>query len=140
MQEVEVSNGCGDVTHGEGPLWFNLTLPPNFPPLSQLQFSEQLFMQVNFSHIPKFPNHETDSTIHNVDISNTLHTPSKWTSGRSIQLAIDREAVPLEVMEGIKRRNERFRTQIKLVFNEISSSEWSPLCESPIFQPCLSSK
>ena len=97
-------------------------------------------MQLNFSHIPNIPNHGTDSTIHTVDISNTLHTPSPWTGGSSIQLAVDREAIPLEVMERIKRRNERFRTQIKLVFDGISSSEWSPICESPIFQPCLSGK
>ena len=142
VQKMELSNSCSDVPNGDGPLNFNLTLSSDFPALSQYQFSDQLQVQLklNFSLIPnpnpKIPNQRIDSINNMVDISNTLHT--KWTGGKSIQLAIDKVAVLQQVMERI--RSERFRAQVKLVFNGVTAGEWSPICESPIFQPCLNSE
>ena len=136
---MELYNSCSDVAFGDGPLNFNLTLSSYFPALSQHQFSDPLQVQLrfNWSLIPTIPNQRIDSII--ADISNTLH--ARWTDGRSILLAIDRAAVPQQVMERIRSDDkERFRAQVKLVFNGVTAGEWSPICESPIFQPCLDSE
>ena len=65
---------------------------------------------------------------------------AQWIGGRSVLLEVDRAAVPGSVMQKIMRDNGRFRAQVKLVFNGVTAAEWSPVCESPIFQPCLESK
>ena len=142
---MELSNSCSDVPNGDGPLNFILTLSSDFPALSQYQFSDQLQVQLklNFSLIPnpnpKIPNQRIDSINTMVNISNTLHT--QWTGGRSIQLAIDRAAVPQQVKERIRSDDkERFRAQVKLVFKGVTAGEWSPICESSILQPCLDSE
>ena len=135
---MELSNSCDDVTHGEGPLYLILTLSSPLPFLTQQQFSDSLQLQLllNFSIIPRIPNQRTDTIIHSVDIS----TLSEWSDSRTVQLEIDRTAIPVEVMERIKSGRERFRAQMKLVLNEVTAAEWSPVCQSPIFQPCINSE
>ena len=137
LELVELSNSCGDVTHGEGPLYLILTLSSPLPFLTQQQFSGSLQLQLllNFSIIPRISNQRTDTIIHSVDIS----TLSEWSYSRTVQLEIDRTAIPVEVMERIKSGRERFRAQMKLVLNEVTAAEWSPVCQSPIFQPCINS-
>ena len=138
---MELFNSCDDIIYGYGPFNFNLTLFSDFPALSQYQFSDQLQVQLklNFSHISKIPNQRTNSIDHNiiiVDISNTLHT--QWTGGKSIQLAIDREEVPEQIMERIRSDDkEIFTAQVKLIFNGLTAGEWSLISESPIFSPCI---
>ena len=135
---MELSNSCGDITHGEGPLRFNMTLSSDFPALSQqLTDPLQVQLQLNFSLIPKIPTQRIDSSMI-VDISSTLL--NQWTGGRSVQLEVGRAALPRQVVERIMSSNERLRTQVKLIFNGVTAAEWSPICESPIFQPCLPSE
>ena len=137
---MELFNSCGDIAHGEGPLRLNVTLSSNLPALTQHQHL-QAELRVNFSLIPKIPNTDNqgiDSIMHTTDISDTFH--NQWTGGRSVQPEVNRAAVPEHVKERIMRGKERFRAQVKLVFNGVTAAEWSPVCESPIFQPCLSSE
>ena len=137
---MELANGCGDIAYGEGPLLFNVTLSSNLPALNENP-SLQAELQVNFSRIPAIPNtgiEITDSTIHTIDISNAFH--NQWSGSRSVQLEVDRAAVPEPVMKRIMMDKNRFRAQVKLVFDGVTAAEWSPACESPIFQPCLKSK
>ena len=136
---VELSNSCDDIAFGEDPLYFNLTLSSHLLSLTQQQFSDSLQAQLrlNFSIIPKIPNQRTDFFIHTTDIS----TLSECSGDRSVQLVVDQAAaVPGEVMERITGGNERFRAQVKLVLNGVTAAEWSPVCESPIFQSCLNSE
>ena len=76
--------------------------------------------------------------IHIIDISDTSN--NQWTGGRSVQLEVSRVAVLGQVMARIMNSGERFRAQVKLVFNGATATEWSLVCESPIFQPCLNSE
>ena len=121
MKVAELSNDCNDITHGEGPLHFILTLSSEFPALSQLQFSDLLHiqLQLNFSLIPKILNQGTDYIIHTTDIS----ILNNWTGGKSVQLEIERAAVPGQVMQRIMSSHERFRAQVKLVFNGVTAAE-----------------
>ena len=140
VKAVNLSNSCGDIAHGEGPLRLNVTLSSNLPALNQHQLL-QADLQVNFSLIPTIPNTENqgiDSIMHTTDISDAFH--NQWTGGGSVQLDVSRAAVPEHVKERIMRDNERFRAQVKLVFNGVTAAEWSPVCESPIFQPCIDSE
>ena len=137
---MKLSNGCGDIAHGEGSIRLNIMLSSNIPALNQHQML-QAELRVNFSLIPKIPNTENqgiDSIMHTIDISDAFH--NQWTGGRSVQLEVNRAAVPEHVKERIMGGKERFRAQVKLVFNGVTAAEWSPVCESPIFQPCLNSE
>ena len=140
MEKAELSNGCGDIAHGEGRLRLNVTLSSSLPALSETPLL-QAELLVNFTLIPKIPNTEnqrTDSIMHKINISNAFY--NQWTGGRGVQLEVDRVAVPGQVMQRIMNNRERFRAQVKLVFNGVTAAEWSPVCESPIFQPCLNSE
>ena len=139
VEKMQLLNSCEHVTYADSPLNINLTLSSALPEFSQ-PFTDPLSIQLrlNLSLVPKIPNQGIDSirTItHAVDISDEFL--SQWRGGRSIQLQVDRTAVPREAMRRIRSGGERFRAQVKLVFDEVTAAEWSPVCESPIFQPCL---
>ena len=139
VEAVELSNRCGDIAHGEGPLRLNITLSSHFPALSHQQLLAEL--RVNFTLIPTIPNTEDsdiDSIMDTTDITEAFNT--QWRGGRSVQLDVRRTAVPSRVMERITGGSERFRAQVKLVLNGVTAAEWSPVCESPIFQSCLNSE
>ena len=134
VQKVEIANSCEDVAYEDGPL--NFKLLSNFPvALSQDQFSDflQIQLKLNWSLIPDSLNQTVDWNITEVYISNT-----QWNG--SVCVDIERaHAVPQNVMNGLKT-GKRFRVQTKLIFNGVAAAEWSPICESPIFQPCVQSK
>ena len=134
---MQLLNSCEHVTYADNPLDINLTISSALPEFSQ-PFTDPLSIQLrlNLSLIPKIPSQGIDSMTHEVDISNEFL--SQWRGGRSIQLHVDKKAVLRDsAMSRIKSHGARFRAQVKLVFDEVTAAEWSPVCESPILQPCL---
>lgn len=137
---MQLLNSCEHVTYADSPLNINLTLSSALPEFSQ-PFTDPLSIQLllNLSLIPKIPSQGIDSirTItHEVDILSDEFL-SQWRGGKSVQLRVDKTAILGDAMSRIMSRRERFRAQVKLAFNEVTAAEWSPVCESPIFQPCL---
>ncbi len=140
---MQLLSSCGHVAQGEGPLNISLTLSSDLSHLRHDLLPIQLWL--NLSLIPKIPSQGTDSMndsmIHRVDISDAFHR-NRWTSGRTIQLQVNRAAVLGEAMGRIKNIHapERFRAQAKVVISGETAAEWSPVCASPIFQSCHTSE
>ena len=137
---MELTNSCGDIEQGDGPLNFNVTLSSVLPALNQHHQLLQAELQVNFSHIPRIPDTEdrgNASTTYAIDISNVIN--NRRTGGNSILLQVNRAAVPEQIKNRIKS-GDRFRAQVKLVLNGVTAAEWSPVCQSPIFQSCINSE
>lgn len=135
---MQLLNSCGHNAHADS-LDINLILSSALPEFSQ-PFTDPLLiqLQLNLSLIPKIPSQGTDSMTHEVNITDEFLR--QWRGGRSIQLQVDRAAVLGKAMSRIGIRGERFRAQVKLVFDGETAAEWSPVCESPIFQPCFDSE
>lgn len=147
LQQVDLINGCRDVSHGEGQLNFLVNLSSTFfSELSLLQLRETLRAQLvlNWSQLPERPDEGmTYTNVTTIDVSDILRRQFMEEGGgrRDVvfQLAVDRKtAVPAFVLREVSASSEkRFRVQAKLSLNGTTAAEWSPECESPIFQPCL---
>ena len=135
---MELSNSCGDIEQGDGPLNFNTTMSSVLPVLDQHHRLLAAELQVNFSHIPRIPDTEDRGNASTtIDISDIIN--SQGTGGKSILLRVNRAAVPEQIKNRIKS-GDRFRAQVKLVLNGVTAAEWSPVCQSPIFQSCINSE
>ena len=138
---MELTNSCGDIEQGDGPLNFNVTLSSVLPVLDQHHQLLAAELQVNFSHIPRIPDTEdrgnASTTYAIIDISDIIN--SRRTGDKNILLQVNRAAVPEQIKNRIKS-GDRFRAQMKLVLNGVTAAEWSPVCQSPIFQSCITSE
>ena len=137
---MELTNSCGDIEQGDGPLNFNVALSSVLPALDQHHQLLQAELVVNFSHILRIPDtedHGNASTTYAINISDIIN--SRRTGGKSILLQVNRAAVPEQIKNRIKS-GDRFRAQVKLVLNGVTAAEWSPVCQSPIFQSCINSE
>ena len=117
---------------------FDLMLNNRYPSLSL--HSHSLRVQLEFiwtSVTEKLRRQNTTSISTVVDVSpDSLGTD--WTGKRRISLAVDRsQAVPSHVATSIRNQAARFRVQIRVVLNGTTASDWSPECQSPIYQTCL---
>lgn len=138
LQKVNITNGCDDITHSGGQLHFRLTLPANFP--AELLHNYIHLIQVQLLlNWTTFPDAENDSAVETprIDVSNFFK--NHWNGDRFIDLLVSKTLdVPSVVTNGVRTANKRYRVLAKLIFNGTMAVEWSPECESPLYQGCLS--
>ena len=138
---MTITNSCSDIAYGEGPLNFRLTLPADFPVEQLQQYRHSILLQLmlnwtTFLDVPTLGGDLVDRT-RLINISNLLQ--NHWNGNTLIDLSVNRNAaVPSHVTNEVRMANMRYRVQAKLIFNGTMAAEWSPECESPIYQPCLS--
>ena len=140
LQQVTIENSCGDIAYGEGKLNFHLTLPADFkaPLLHKYIHSIRVQLMLNWTTFSDVPTLGVDSagSTQVIDISDLIK--NYWNGSTLIDVPVNRNAaVPGHVTSGVRTANMRYRVQAKLIFNETMAAEWSPECESPIYQPCL---
>ena len=107
LQSLHITNGCSDLTHGEGPLNFALTLPENFTAFRDHQFRSNLqaHLELNWSQLPEYPGEEVVYTaITSVNVTESLK--DLWRRGSTddhrVDLAVDRaSAVPGHVISHV---------------------------------------
>ena len=105
--------------------------------LHKYRHSIPIHLELNWT---TFSDTEEDSTVGTkkiIDVSNLFE--NHWNGDRFIELSVDRNlTVPSHVTNGVRTTNMRYRVQAKLIFNGTTAVEWSPECDSPLYQHCLS--